>query len=157
MNKLLWILLAFALTFGEESPCQKDFTEGVQAYQLRNYKEALSAWEGCSIESASLQYHLGNAYYQLDRWGPAILSYEKALRLDPNHERARLNLKLAEGQKMDTQEIAKSEVQVLGKLLEVCIFPNTLVEIKPSKTFEDGLQTTIGDKMGFGKSQRFKK
>jgi tetratricopeptide (TPR) repeat protein len=44
-------------------------------------------------------YNLGNAYYKLNETGKAILNYERALRLDPTNEDAKVNLTLA-GQKV---------------------------------------------------------
>ncbi|MDJ0937504.1 MAG: hypothetical protein QNI93_19135 [Kiloniellales bacterium] len=43
--------------------------------------------------SADLYTNLGNAALQAERLGPAILAYQRALALDPNHARARQNLR----------------------------------------------------------------
>lgn len=45
--------------------------------------------------SAELYYNLGNCYYKLNKSGPAILNYERALELDPGDEDIQYNLDLA--------------------------------------------------------------
>jgi len=52
-------------------------------------------------------YNLANAYFKLGRLGPAILNYERALRLDPSDQDARDNLELARGQIRDRIEDAE--------------------------------------------------
>lgn len=52
------------------------------------YRQAI-ADEG---PSAKLYYNLGNSYYRMGQNGNAILSYERALRLDPTDKDARSNL-----------------------------------------------------------------
>lgn len=42
--------------------------------------------------SSSLYYNLGNAYYRLGQLGDAIVCYERALRLDPTNDDAKINL-----------------------------------------------------------------
>lgn len=42
--------------------------------------------------SSTLYYNLGNAYYRLGQLGNAIVSYERALRLDPTNSDAKANL-----------------------------------------------------------------
>lgn len=45
-----------------------------------------------AIENADLYVNLGNAALGAGRLGPAIVAYRRALRIDPNHRRARQNL-----------------------------------------------------------------
>lgn len=52
------------------------------------YKQVI-ATEGPSVK---LYYNLGNSYYRMGESGNAILSYERALRLDPTDEDVRNNL-----------------------------------------------------------------
>lgn len=47
------------------------------------------------VENADLYANLGNAALQAERLGTAVLAYKRALRLDPDHERARQNLEHA--------------------------------------------------------------
>jgi len=65
------------------------------AYTTDNFKEAADMYmrvietEGTS---AQLLYNLGNCHYRLGEMGKAILSYERALRIDPTFADARTNL-----------------------------------------------------------------
>ncbi len=47
---------------------------------------------GAGVENPDLYANLGNAALQAERLGAAVLAYKRALRLDPDHERARRNL-----------------------------------------------------------------
>lgn len=48
------------------------------------------------MESADLYYNLGNAYYRMGKIADAIINYERALRIDANHEDALHNLAFVE-------------------------------------------------------------
>jgi tetratricopeptide (TPR) repeat protein len=48
-----------------------------------------------AIQNADLYVNLANAALGAERLGPAILAYHRALALDPNHQRARQNLRHA--------------------------------------------------------------
>lgn len=74
------------------------------AYRSGNYEEAATGYEeilASGFASADLYYNLGNAYYRLDRFGLAILNYERALRLAPAMSDARENLALANSHTVD--------------------------------------------------------
>lgn len=65
------------------------------AYTAQDFNGALSLYEQSLEtygESARLYYNMGNAYYRVGSLGKAVLSYERALRLDPSDKDARLNL-----------------------------------------------------------------
>jgi tetratricopeptide (TPR) repeat protein len=47
--------------------------------------------------NAEVYYNLGNTWYRLNKIGPAVLNYERALRLDPDYKEAKDNLTLAQG------------------------------------------------------------
>ena len=65
-----------------------------RAYLSDDYNLALELYTQAAKEgtSATLFYNLGNTYYRLRDNAHAILSYEKALRLDPGMSKARKNL-----------------------------------------------------------------
>ena len=67
---------------------------------IRLYNEAI-AGEGVS---SNLYYNLGNAYYRDNRLGKAILSYERALALDPSNEEAATNLEFVRTRIEDVPE-----------------------------------------------------
>ena len=74
------------------------FEQANQAYLHGDFKGAIDKYEQvltAGVVHEDLHYNLANAYFRADRLGPAILHYERALRLDPSQEDAAANLKLA--------------------------------------------------------------
>lgn len=74
------------------------FSAANNAYTSGNFQEAQSAYESLVAEgyvSSDLYYNLGNVHYKQGHIAPAILNYERALKLDPSHEDAAFNLRLA--------------------------------------------------------------
>lgn len=79
-------------------------SEANEAYKRGDYPAAIGAYSAildAGYENADLYYNLGNAYYRTDRFGMAILNYERALRLEPNFAEARQNLALANARTED--------------------------------------------------------
>ena len=73
---------------------------GNARYQETDFSGALDAYETvlqAGFESADLHYNLGNAYFKTGSLGFSILSYERALKLDPGDPDIRANLDLARG------------------------------------------------------------
>lgn len=65
------------------------------AYNREEYNRAIELYnKSISDEgvSTNLYYNLGNAYYRSNNLGKAIISYERALMLDPSNEEAAINL-----------------------------------------------------------------
>ena len=61
---------------------------GDQSYQTEHYSDAIALYlEAMERDgtSSDLYYNLGNAYYRSGQIADAILSYERALRLDPTN------------------------------------------------------------------------
>jgi len=76
------------------------FAVGNAAYEEERYDDAVAAYQkipGFGLNDPRVLYNLGNAFFRLGRLGPAILSYERALRLDPSDREARDNLELSRG------------------------------------------------------------
>lgn len=74
------------------------FQSGNLAYNTGNYDQALAVYNkiiDAGLESAPLYYNMGNTYYKMKEYPMAILYYEKALKLDPGNEDARVNLEIA--------------------------------------------------------------
>ena len=71
---------------------------GVEAYSNGAFEEALQDFEGVratGLMSKELYYNLGNAHFKSGEIAPAILWYERALRLDPSDADIRYNLDYA--------------------------------------------------------------
>lgn len=72
-----------------------DYVEqGNKAYDAKHYKKAVEMYQRATANgvSSQLYYNMGNAYYRLNDRANAILSYERALKLDPSNGDARYNL-----------------------------------------------------------------
>ena len=68
-------------------------------YTAGNFSQAAEQYESIvatGMESADLYYNLGNAYYRMGKIADAIINYERALRIDANHEDALHNLAFVE-------------------------------------------------------------
>ncbi len=64
-------------------------------YAAGNYAEAATEYQAVlntGKVSADLYYNLGNTYYRMGKIADAIIHYERALRLDANHQDAKHNL-----------------------------------------------------------------
>ena len=87
-----------ALTTGEEAD---------SAYNKENYREAIELYTRSIAEdgmSANAYYNLGNAYFRNDNLGKAVVSYERALKLDPTDADARQNLEFVRSRIQDKPE-----------------------------------------------------
>ncbi len=73
------------------------FAAGVAAYGKNDYAAAREFFAGAekTAISPALEFNLGNACYQTEDYGPAILHYLRALSLNPRDPDARQNLALA--------------------------------------------------------------
>ena len=77
---------------------EDSFAKANQAYSEGRYDEAAAGYQalvGSGNWNANVFYNLGNAYYRLGKFGPAIVNYERALALEPRHPEADANLRLA--------------------------------------------------------------
>ena len=79
------------------------------SYASEKYDEAIRQYETLieqGYTSVNLEYNLGNAYFRMRQLGPAILHYERALRMDPSNGDVRHNLEFAKSQTVDKIEDA---------------------------------------------------
>ncbi len=78
------------------------------AYSMGQYESALADWlqiEDNGEHSYKLYCNIGNAYYKTGSMGKAVLYYEKALKLNPAGEDAKINLQIAKLQTLDKIEV----------------------------------------------------
>ncbi len=98
---------------------------GVEAYSAGNWTQAQEDWNGVAdtgLRSKELYYNLGNAYFKAGENARAILSYERALRLDPSDPDIRYNLDFARSLTQDRIDevpefILKTWTRKVGYLL----------------------------------------
>jgi tetratricopeptide (TPR) repeat protein len=100
------VLLSLAmLSFAEENQliiarANKAYTDGLFNHAAELYKKVLDS----GYESWELYYNLGNSYYKMNDFAPAILYYEKARKLDPGNEDINFNLRVANNKIADKIE-----------------------------------------------------
>ncbi|MGW8265141.1 MAG: tetratricopeptide repeat protein, partial [Longimicrobiales bacterium] len=83
------------------------FETGNRFYQENDLDAALDAYRGlleAGYESPDLHYNLGNTYFKMGDLGRSILSWERALRLDPGDSDTLANLELARSLTADEVE-----------------------------------------------------
>ena len=108
----MFLSLLLLLSFGVNARAAQSYpdslwTSGVEAYTAGDYASALQDWEevrAAGLMSKELYYNLGNAYFKTGEIAPAILWYERALRLDPSDADVRYNLEFARSQTQDRIE-----------------------------------------------------
>lgn len=94
--RYLFLLFCFSVSvWAQDSPLKTanelynkgDFTAAAEHY------EAILKNEGIAPQ---VYFNLGNSYYKLNETGRSILNYERALRLSPGFEDAKINLTMAQ-------------------------------------------------------------
>jgi hypothetical protein len=73
------------------------WAKGNACYKAGQYDSARALYEQIAQQkpdNACLYYNLGNTYYRLNKIGPAVLNYERAIRLDPEYRLAKENILL---------------------------------------------------------------
>ena len=98
MLAVLLLLLPMGLQAQALSYPDSLWNAGVEAYTNGDYASALKDWQdvqATGLMSKELYYNLGNAYFKDGQIAPAILWYERALRLDPSDDDVRYNLEYA--------------------------------------------------------------
>ena len=95
--------LAAILFLSTFSFAQSDFEAANAAYADGRYNEAATIYQSLLDEQpdATLYYNLGNARFKQGELAQAILNYERALRLKPNHKDAKYNLAFAQSRIVD--------------------------------------------------------
>lgn len=74
------------------------FGKANEEYNAGRFREAIELYETAlksGQTTAALFYNLGNAHFRAGDLGRAILNYERALALEPQHPEANANLRLA--------------------------------------------------------------
>jgi Ca-activated chloride channel family protein len=99
-----------ALELGDAQKAAELFTnsawKGAAHYRAGNYEQALKSLK--DLHDVDSWYNKGNALARLGRYPQAIQAYKEALKLNPNHEDARYNLKLIQKALEQQQQKAQS-------------------------------------------------
>jgi tetratricopeptide (TPR) repeat protein len=117
MNRRTLSALKFAAIFICATARGADlFSDANQSYASGNDKQAASSYEDlvrAGQGNAPVYYNLGNSYFRLHDFGHAILNYERALALEPNHPEAKTNLSTArdEAHALELQSTWRDEFQ----------------------------------------------
>ena len=94
-------LCLFAFSSASRSSAEtppEAIARGNQAYQAGHFRDAINLYQSAAQAgetSAALFYNLGNACFRAGDFGHAILNYERALALKPEHPEAEANLRFA--------------------------------------------------------------
>ncbi|MCF8242704.1 MAG: tetratricopeptide repeat protein [Melioribacteraceae bacterium] len=102
-NFILIFFIVCSVSFGQLNPGNL-FNKANDYYQEENYQQAIEVYNeilDMGYVSSSLFYNLGNAHYRLGDLGYAILYYEKGLKLEPNDEDLKYNLKIVKARTID--------------------------------------------------------
>ena len=107
MKRLIIVLFAITVKAVFATNPNELFEEANNAYQRSEYAYSIELYEQIldqGLASAELYYNLGNAYFKNINLGPAILNYERALRLRPMDEDIIHNLEIARSRIVDRIE-----------------------------------------------------
>ncbi|WP_405610728.1 tetratricopeptide repeat protein [Polaribacter sp. Asnod1-A03] len=114
MKKLLFLLFIIAGTVTAQN-ADSLFDSANNLYKNEKFEEAINEYkkiEALEVASSELYYNLGNAYYKLNKVGPSIYYYEKALNLNPLNEDVKNNLVFAKRLALDNiEELPKTVLQ----------------------------------------------
>jgi tetratricopeptide (TPR) repeat protein len=87
---MIWNALLCSLLLGG------DFKAANQLYDAGKFADAAAAYEKVEPQTANVYFNLGNALFRQEKYGLALLNYERARRLAPRDPDVLANLKFAE-------------------------------------------------------------
>ena len=94
------------------------FQKGNEGYEAGEFDQAIEEYQkivDLGIKNSKVFYNLGNVYFRKNQLGKAILSYRRALSLDPRDEDSMANLKFAKLFTLD--KIEEQRVNPFSNLL----------------------------------------
>ncbi|MDB9964374.1 tetratricopeptide repeat protein [Vicingaceae bacterium] len=100
--------LLFSTTISAQSDPLDQMKEANSAYENGEYEFATKSYEALlerEYTSADLHYNYANSLFKTNRIALAILHYEKAIKINPNAEKATYNLKIANDRTVDKIEM----------------------------------------------------
>ncbi len=96
---LLLLLFLSALQSFAEMPYADWWQKANLFYQRKEYDSAAGYYEKIASlhpDNATVYYNLGNTYYRLNKIGPSVLNYQRALKINPSYTEAKDNLELTQ-------------------------------------------------------------
>ena len=117
MKKIVFLLWIVANSVSAQN-ADSLFVAANNFYKNGNFETAIENYQKIASQnliSSELYYNLGNSYYKLNKVGPSIYYYEKALQLDPLNEDVKKNLVFAKRLALDNiKELPKTFLQKLN-------------------------------------------
>jgi tetratricopeptide (TPR) repeat protein len=114
MKKILFLLFIIATSVVGQNTNEL-FSDANDLYKNEKIEEAIELYkkiESQGMVSSELYYNLGNSYYKLNKVGPSIYYYEKALKTNPLNEDVKNNLIFAKRLALDKiEELPKTVFQ----------------------------------------------
>ena len=118
MKNILFLLFAIANSISGQN-ADSLFVSANELYRNGAFEEAIKKYkeiETLDAISSELYLNIGNAHYKLNKVGPTIFYYEKALKLDPLNTDVKNNLIFAQRLALDNiKEVPKTVFQKLNK------------------------------------------
>jgi len=118
MKRILFLLLIITNLVNAQN-VDSLFVTANNLYKAGKFEDAIKEYEiieSKKLVSLELYYNLGNSYYKLNKVGPAIYYYEKALNIDSSNEDVRNNLVFAKRLALDNiEELPKTVLQKFNK------------------------------------------
>ena len=103
MKKIVFLLWIVANSIAAQN-ADSLFVKANNFYKSGEFETAIENYkkiESQNLISSELYYNLGNSYYKLNKVGPSIYYYEKALLLNPLNEDVKKNLVFAKRLALD--------------------------------------------------------
>jgi tetratricopeptide (TPR) repeat protein len=124
---LAGLLLVLSLTVLVSASPESDFQKANELYENRDFKEAIELYTAImdqGLESSSLYFNLGNAYFKSGDLGHATLFYLRASRLAPADDDIRDNLEFARG--FTSIQMEGVELNPIRSFLETLLEPYSI-------------------------------
>jgi len=114
MKKILFLLLIISNSITAQS-VDSLFVSANNLYKDGKFEDAIEQYKKVASQnlvSSELYYNLANSYYKLNKVGPSIYYYEKALKLNPTNKDVKNNLVFAKRLALDNiEELPKTVLQ----------------------------------------------